>query len=1128
MSPCSFRLLSWNVDGLYSKFDYPEFFHYLTSFSVVCLFETFTEAVVLPACLQMFVGYFSPAKKLSLKGRMSGGLLCLVKRDIADLFQQIHCAADNVLVFRVDKSLFNNVRDVLLILAYIPPYGSPYYATMEIGDGTDFFEQTIAELTVEHDDCGILICGDLNARTASFNTDCNGDMSAMFSEVLDDSRLSSDIHINDFGRSLLTLCSAYNLTILNGLFGENSGRFTYVSATGSSVIDYCIVSKDLLHRFTALQVSETILSCHMCLVLSTTALSRDGQGEDDSPYEKVVWDSNRTKEYLEHLQDLLAVNSVDDLFDEDVNSSHVANVLSQCLMKAADFLKRTFRSKKQTQGRDWFDADCANVKRITKKLLRTYLKTKHEVDRQSYIDLRRKYKEMIRIKKSDYRAAVGASLCSNIRNSSEFWKNVKKLNSANVMPNVLSSQSWYEHSSKLLICNDIQPISSLVTTRPVRDFPFDEELNGPITKTEIEGALKHLATGKAGGIDGITTDMLKSSQHIMLPYFLRFFNMILNSGIYPEIWRNAIIVPIYKGGLLDNPDNYRGIALTSSFSKVFTHIINERLKSWAEEHDLIREEQAGFRKGYGTVDNIFVLQGIIGRYLGKRKKLYVGFVDFKKAFDTVKRPILWSILENNGIKGRLLNIIKSMYNKVQYCVRAGQGYSDSFESNTGLKQGCKISPILFSFLINSLIEEISCNSKHGIQLSPNTSDLSALLFADDVALLADSAVGLQNQFNQLKKVADRLGLVVNGSKTKVVVYRLGGHLAKHEKWHYGDTELETVSEYKYLGNVLSTKLSSISLQTDIAYRAKAAFMVVLRALRKLSHITPNVFFKLFDAQIQPMLLYGSEVWGIEECQTIEKVHLFALKRFLNVADRTPNIMVYGDTGRFPLYINAHVRSVKYWLKILRMEESRLPRRVYNMMLSLSEHKWLWTAKVERLLKECGLEKYWLEQQVNDETNFLRDLRNKLVSNFYEDWKKNVLSSNRYAFYRQIKSSWGVEQYLYDIDRKVFRDIFVRFRMGITELYVHKFRYDLGGVQRLCPLCREEIETELHFLIRCPALSDLRVQCLPSVIWTDGNIFELMSSNKMKVIRSISIFMYRAFVRRQDAIDSVECDSFYFD
>ena len=118
--------------------------------------------------------------------------------------------------------------------------------------------------------------------------------------------------------------------------------------------------------------------------------------------------------------------------------------------------------------------------------------------------------------------------------------------------------------------------------------------------------------------------------------------------------------------------------------------------------------------------------------MGKRKKMYVGFVDFKKAFDTVKRHILWEILEKNGIKGKLLNILRDMYRDVRYCVRAGQGYSDSFESFLGLKQGCKISPILFAYLINSLIEEISLNSKHGIQLAPDTPELSALLFADDV------------------------------------------------------------------------------------------------------------------------------------------------------------------------------------------------------------------------------------------------------------------------------------------------------------------------------------------------------------------------------------------------------------
>ena len=84
-----------------------------------------------------------------------------------------------------------------------------------------------------------------------------------------------------------------------------------------------------------------------------------------------------------------------------------------------------------------------------------------------------------------------------------------------------------------------------------------------------------------------------------------------------------------KSGDKELPDNYRGIALTSIFNKVFAQMLNDRLQEWADEHRLIREEQAGFRKGYSTVDNIFVLCAIIRKQLAVRKKLYLGFVKFK-------------------------------------------------------------------------------------------------------------------------------------------------------------------------------------------------------------------------------------------------------------------------------------------------------------------------------------------------------------------------------------------------------------------------------------------------------------------------------------------------------------------
>ena len=166
---------------------------------------------------------------------------------------------------------------------------------------------------------------------------------------------------------------------------------------------------------------------------------------------------------------------------------------------------------------------------------------------------------------------------------------------------------------------------------------------------------------------------------------------------------------------------------------------------------------------------------------------------------------------------------------MRYCVRGSNGETDYFESQSGLKQGCKLSPILFSYFINSLLEEISANSKHGVQFVPNTRDISALLFADDMALLSDTAIGLQNQLNFLLSAANRLGLIVDTDKTKIVVYRLGGHLARHERWCLGEKQVEVVREFKYLGNILSTKLSASETQKDLVSRAKGALLILTKS-----------------------------------------------------------------------------------------------------------------------------------------------------------------------------------------------------------------------------------------------------------------------------------------------------------
>ena len=249
--------------------------------------------------------------------------------------------------------------------------------------------------------------------------------------------------------------------------------------------------------------------------------------------------------------------------------------------------------------------------------------------------------------------------------------------------------------------------------------------------------------------------------------------------------------------------------------------------------------------------------------------------------------------------------------------------ADYFNCMQGLKQGCLVSPVLFSFLINKLALEIVLRGKHGIQSLPRETELFLLMFADDFALLSSTPVGLQNQLNVLYEVANRLGLLVNLEKTKKVVFRNGGCLARAERWYYGSVELVSVaSSYKYLGLKFTTKVCLNRISEDSVVRAEQG--------------TVEIFKVLFDAQIVPVLFYGSELWGCFACPNVEKVHIYASKRILGLSSQSPNHMVYGELGRHHLPVLASTRCVKYWLRLNKLSSNRYVRMAYNMLKSMAE------------------------------------------------------------------------------------------------------------------------------------------------------------------------------------------------
>lgn len=1140
--------LSWNVDGLWNKLSDPDFLQFLNKHDVVCLFETFLENIfVPPASLCDFECFSFPAVKLSHHGRRSGGVVVLVKTAYAKYVSKVNIACDQTVLLKMDGCLFGTERDVLLVASYVPPKDSPFYSPLQYDCLIEELEQCLASAIEQFGDIHLLLCGDFNGRTSDlqpnpdlFQLDPADTLSNNFA-LFEHTRCTEDMTVNPFGRKLLDLCACFELVILNGFCSPDvSKKLTFISTTGCSINDYFISSPDFASLCDKLVIGDRVESPHMPLILTVTSMDLSEGSDSDTAecdyqhvaHEKITWEPSELQTLVDNFsspeyqnQLVTATALVDHSIDDALN------VFTNAVKGAASCMTRHFGSSSKNTastiakaGYPWYDKECRHAKAKTRKCLRNFRKQNSPENKLLYVTERKRYKNLLKTKEQMYKKDRVEKLLSSRHDQQAFWKEIRSCRPKRNVRNNISNEAWLKHFSDVLndgqenqnnACEDLPP--EIEQT----DDPFNE-LNADISEAEVKEAIRHAKSGKAPGPDGIISEILKASDHGTVVFLTKFFNTLFCKGLFPTEWSKAIIFPLHKKGDANNPDNYRGISLLSCVSKLYTHILNKRLTQWAEDNNIISEEQAGFRKTYSTVDHIFTLYAVVQKNLLQNKKVYVAFVDFRKAFDTVKRNVLWNILLKTGISGRMLSALTALYQSVQFCVRNSMNNcTDYFECFQGLKQGCLVSPTLFSFLINELAVYVVENGKHGFQLRPDAVELFLLMFADDIALFSSTPYGLQTQLNNLHTAASKLGLCVNLEKTKIIVFRNGGYLSRFEKWTYGTEQVEVVNMYKYLGMNFTTRLSTHSSVEDLATKAKKSAIDIFKSLWKINCFSPEIFFKLFDAQIAPILLYASEIWGTENCAEIERVHTFACKKLLNASPRTPNQMVYGELGRYPLSVLASVRCVSYWLRLCTLPTDRYASQAYHMLKDLDEKgKQTWASKVRTVLFQYGFGYVWIEQSVGNRNAFLKEFRQRLTDCFQQDWSAKLADSDRYSLYRTFKYNLVQELYFDAITSRHVRNMYIKFRLGITDLRCNKLRYRSANMlATMCPLCNNAPEDELHFMFDCPAYDDLRQKHLSTydLVFSRSQKLAILNNPDRAATISLARYVYYAFNLRRDML-----------
>ena len=245
-----------------------------------------------------------------------------------------------------------------------------------------------------------------------------------------------------------------------------------------------------------------------------------------------------------------------------------------------------------------------------------------------------------------------------------------------------------------------------------------------------------------------------------------------------------------------------------------------------------------------------------------------------------------------------------------------------FNFTKGVRQGCPLSSVLFNVFVNDIFEIINKNTHSDITLE-NGIKLNTLMYADDLILISRSKEDLQKKIDILHEYCLKWKLNINTKKTKIMVFNRGNKLINADIKLNG-VSLENVKSIKYLGFTISAKnCSFLPTIENLSIRANRAIFALNNRI-KLSKLPAKLAIKIFNSQIAPILLYGSEVWGpylnydfIEWDKTkIEQVHTQFLKRVLGCNVHTSNIMSRGEIGARPLLVDVIKRTLLYHSKIV--------------------------------------------------------------------------------------------------------------------------------------------------------------------------------------------------------------------
>lgn len=556
----------------------------------------------------------------------------------------------------------------------------------------------------------------------------------------------------------------------------------------------------------------------------------------------------RNRQIKSHLKDI----NWNDTFHECDNASEMANVFYSKLNTAIDKFVPKYKIKK-SKFPPWYSAPLINALSEKEKFRLKYRKHNNPRDRLTFELLRSRCHTLINKCYSDYKHNIENDISKQpkafwrfIKDKrrgescipAEMFKNDKVVNSGPEVANLFADQFmsvFSPHSSETFNTSNLSPgIDSVISTIK-------------LTEKEILTKLKHIDITKSAGPDSIPPLFIRRCSHEIAIPLLSIFNSSLAEGIYPDVWKKARIVPVYKKGDPADVKNYRPISILSCFAKIFESLICPYITRHIDEG--ISPNQHGFKAGRSVETNLVNFVTDVTQALDKRLEVDAVYTDFTSAFDKVNHSLLLTKLEFNGVKGSLLNWFASYLSRRSQILVVNGYESYPYFAKSGVPQGSHLAPVLFLLFINDIAKQIH-HSKY-------------LIFADDLKIYKNIAsdkdvILIQNDLNRIEQWCHLNHMELNVHKCSHIRFSRKKR-SNTVTYSIKRIPLQTVHEVRDLGIIMDSKMTFRSHIDNIVMKSARLLGFLKRSTKGFKMIKTKIV--LYNAFVRSILEFGSVVWN---------------------------------------------------------------------------------------------------------------------------------------------------------------------------------------------------------------------------------------------------------------------------